>query len=76
MVLTLLHSERPKLYGLNPVALRKAKIVHNICLSECNRNTITLVTCNAMLVDGPKTQCYEECTVFRVSMVNRDCSNQ
>ena len=39
-ILTLLHSERPKLYTilyLNPVALRKAKIVYNFGLSECNR---------------------------------------
>ena len=33
--LTLLHSERPKLH--NPIALRKAKIVCNFGLSECNR---------------------------------------
>ena len=43
--LTLLHSERPKLkmkifndrWSLNPIALRKAKIVYNFGLSECNR---------------------------------------
>ena len=47
-LLTLLHSERPKLYAIlaflsaiglnhNPTALRKAKIVCNFGFSECNR---------------------------------------
>ena len=35
-ILTLLHSERPKDDNFNPTALRKAKIVHNFGLSECN----------------------------------------
>ena len=38
-LLTLLHSERPKSQPLiiNPIALRKAKIVYNLGLIECNR---------------------------------------
>ena len=35
--LTLMHSERPKLYTINPNALRKAKIVYNFGFSECIR---------------------------------------
>ena len=49
--LTLLHSERPKLYTIfaflsaiiNPFTLRKAKIVNNFGLSECNRVKIVLM---------------------------------
>ena len=37
--LTLLHSERPKLYT---IALRKAKIVYNFGLSECNSVNVSL----------------------------------
>ena len=53
MLLTLLHSERPKgkrcafnsiaLSAFNPIALRKAKIVCNFGLSECNRVNVAFV---------------------------------
>ena len=33
------HSLKQALYGFNPIALRKAKIVCNFGLSECNRVT-------------------------------------
>ena len=59
MQLTILHSERPKLYAINhialrrpklytvnPIALRKAKIVCNFGLSECNRATESFSNCD------------------------------